>query len=343
VGVKVTTIGQRGEHCPRGGEGCGVCASLEGSYCLTEETGGPPEKDTVRLLAAGARRVLWLRTLAACLPEAAAALGAALHPGELVVGESNSLRRVVEPGVFLLVKQAGSDRFKTSAQAVHWLADRLVLSDGARFDLDLGDLAVVEGRWVLQQSRLDATVIILAGGKSRRMGRDKSLLPVGGQPLIARLIRQLRPRFRQLLVSAGEPEKYAFLGEQVVADDQADQGPLMGIACALRHSRSELSFVVACDVPDVDIAFVEQLLGAADGFDVVLASKGPGRDEPLCAVYRKSAQAAAEATLTAGRRRISDMFDQLRVRRVPLGSASWMRNLNTEAEYEEYRSQLEQP
>ena len=60
VGAKVTTIGQRGGACPRGGEGCGVCSSLEGNYCITEETGALPGKDTSRLLAAGARRVFWL-------------------------------------------------------------------------------------------------------------------------------------------------------------------------------------------------------------------------------------------------------------------------------------------
>ena len=62
LGIKVTTVDERRGTCPRGGRGCGVCASLEGAFCVTEERpGGPCGKDTVRMLSAGAERVFWLR------------------------------------------------------------------------------------------------------------------------------------------------------------------------------------------------------------------------------------------------------------------------------------------
>ena len=63
VGIKVTTIARKSDTCPRGGAGCGVCSSLTGQYCITEENDRASCKDTSKLLAAGARRVYWLRVL----------------------------------------------------------------------------------------------------------------------------------------------------------------------------------------------------------------------------------------------------------------------------------------
>ena len=71
IGIKVTTIDETRGGCPHGGDGCGVCASLQGNFCITEETDSKPDKDTCRMLAAGATKVFWLRVLKspkACLP-----------------------------------------------------------------------------------------------------------------------------------------------------------------------------------------------------------------------------------------------------------------------------------
>ena len=63
LGIKVTSITSRDGKCPRGGTGCGVCSSLKGNYCITEETSENSSKDTGRLLAAGAKKVFWLRVM----------------------------------------------------------------------------------------------------------------------------------------------------------------------------------------------------------------------------------------------------------------------------------------
>ena len=63
VGVKVTAVASKDRSCPRGGQGCGVCSSMEGEYWITEETARGSGKDTGRLLAAGADKVYWLRVM----------------------------------------------------------------------------------------------------------------------------------------------------------------------------------------------------------------------------------------------------------------------------------------
>lgn len=156
VGAKVTTIHQREGGCPRGGEGCGVCSSFEGSYCLSEETEEDGAKDTQRLLASGAERVYWLRVLYGELEAGARALLDAVGPQSMVICESNSLRTVIEPGVFFMARRLGESDVKESAANVMAHADRIVWSDGASFDLDQDTIQIDRSAWVLSSTAPDA-------------------------------------------------------------------------------------------------------------------------------------------------------------------------------------------
>jgi hypothetical protein len=149
MAAKVTAVQERDGTCPRGGEGCGVCSSLGESFCLTEETQAGETKDTQRLLAAGARRVFWLRVLKADLETGARELLEALGPDTPVICESNSLRTVVEPGIFIMVRHRAARTVKVSAQGVQQFADETVYSDGEKFDFDMDRIALVNRHWVL--------------------------------------------------------------------------------------------------------------------------------------------------------------------------------------------------
>ena len=150
VAAKVTTIQERDGTCPRGGEGCGVCATLEGRYCVTEETVRGGAKDTQRLLDAGAAKVYWLRVRKEHLMEGAAALLDVLGKDRLAVCESNSLRAVVEPGLFFMFRHSDAKTLKPSAKGVRAHADRIVTFDGAAFDLDPADMGVAGNRWTFR-------------------------------------------------------------------------------------------------------------------------------------------------------------------------------------------------
>jgi molybdopterin-guanine dinucleotide biosynthesis protein A len=334
VGIKVTTIKDKDGQCPRGGEGCGICSSLEGNFYITEEFNESSGKDTSRLLAAGTGRVFWIRVLKEHLSEAITALLDIIGSETVSICESNSLRQVVEPGLFLMASKNDSDFWKSSARQVGKYADRIVISDGNSFDLDLNRIKIVDGKWTLLE---EATAIIMAGGSSTRMGTDKSMLPIEGKPIIKGICERLSTCFEQTLISANNKGKFEFLGFKVVPDKIPGQGPLMGIASALEASSNELNFVVACDIPHIELRHVRRIISEAANSraDVVVPIAGDGQYEPLFAVYRKSALRAVNEVLSSGGRKISDIFALCNVKKINLGAS--LANLNTTAEYEKYR------
>jgi len=351
LGIKVITIKDKDGQCPRGGQGCGVCSSIQGNFCITEETNNSTNKDTARLLSAGANRVFWLRVMKTHLEEAVTALLEVIGSDVVAICESNSLRHAVEPGVFLMVKDRSVKAWKETAKQVRRHADKIVTSNGKGFDFSLEQIELDNGKWTLRRQHktkdryldllAETTAIILAGGKSSRMGVDKAMLLVNGQPMIEKIARQLDGFFSQILISANDVEKYAFLGYNVVPDKMPGQGPLMGIASALRDSANELNFVVACDIPYIDLAFVENMLIEAveSQADIVIPIRPDGKYEPLFAVYHQSSLRAIDEVLSSGGRKISETFSRCRTRYTELGKTDWLTNLNSIAEYEEFEKQ----
>jgi len=336
TGIKVTTIKEKNGQCPRGGEGCGVCSSLDGNFCITQETNSSSDKDTARLLAAGASRVFWLRIIKAHLIEGLTTLLEVIGPNTVSICESNSLRQVVEPGLFLMARSRGLKVWKISAQQVKKYADKIVVSDSNGFNFDLDQIKLIDGKWTLLEK---ATAIIMAGGGSWRMGTDKSMLLINGRTMIERICEQLRGSFEQILISADEVDKFSFLGFEVIPDKVPGQGPLMGIASALEASANELNFVVACDIPYIELGYIRRMLAEAidSKADIVLPTTGIGKYEPLFAIYRKSALEAIKKVLSSGGRKISDAFALCTVKYFELYNTDWLVNLNTVAEYEEFQ------
>jgi molybdopterin-guanine dinucleotide biosynthesis protein A len=343
IGLKVTVIREDDSGCPRGSEGCGVCASLDAPFLLTEETNRDGRKDTSRLLLAGANRVYWLRVRSSCLQEGVTAMLEQIGPGALTVCESNSLRHAVRPGLFLMVSNGRTGACKATARAVMSFADRVVVSDGDHTDMPLDDLSVTADAWHLREH---ATAIIMAGGDSTRMGQDKGLLLLEGRPLLARLRDRLVPVFDEVLVSANDPARYAFLGVPVIPDRIPAQGPLMGLASALEAASRELALVVACDIPEPDMNLAHRMLARADGFDAVvprLTVTGTSHRrtplEPLFAVYRKRLAPTLRDMLNRGERRVRPIVDHCRALLLDIDAEEAPLNLNTMGEYRDYVAQ----
>ncbi len=338
IGVKVTAIEDAESGCPRGESECGVCSSLEGRYEIVEETDREAEKDTCRILAAGASRVFWLRVLKAGLEEGAAALMETIGDDAVLVCESNSLGSVVEPGAFIMLDGPGQESSKASAEEVIGYADRIVHFDGEGFDIDIDEVGLVGGGWAV---KMKATAIIMAGGGSVRMGRDKSMLPVGTEPMIGHIVNQLRPHFSQILISSDDVSKYEFLDVEVVPDEIAGCGPLGGIVSALKVSVNEVNFVIACDIPEVDIDLVKTMAREGRSYEAVVPKAGPSRYEPLFAVYRKDVVGRFEGALESGQYRIMDALGNCNVKFVEVDRTEVIKNLNTIEDYEEFVSKQE--
>jgi molybdopterin-guanine dinucleotide biosynthesis protein A len=190
-------------------------------------------------------------------------------------------------------------------------------------------------------ARLKATLCVLAGGESRRMGRPKALLPVGSTTLLEWVIDRLEPHFDEVLVSLSKPpaELPATLTAKSVFDLHPQAGPLAGVEAALAGARNETVFVVACDMPRVTPALARALVAASAGHDAAVP-RIEGRPEPACAAYRRGASGPVGAALRADRRQAAEALADLDVRYLDedeLAAAGagphTFANLNTQADY----------
>ncbi|MCP5053992.1 MAG: molybdenum cofactor guanylyltransferase [bacterium] len=168
------------------------------------------------------------------------------------------------------------------------------------------------------------------------MKRNKALLEVSGVRLIEKVGQNLEPYFKEIIVSAQSKEAYDFLPYRVVTDDVPDQGPLMGIMCGLKASSTAVNFVIACDIPEVNMEFVFEMMKYTGEYEMVVPVSEGGKFEPLFAFYNKSVVAYIEAMLAEGNRKAGNLILKGKVKKVPMEDNRWYYNLNTADEYKEY-------
>ena len=148
---------------------------------------------------------------------------------------------------------------------------------------------------------MNLSAVILAGGRSSRMGRDKARLELGGRPLLARQIQLAREAGAAKVFVSGHAERdYLEFGCPVLFDRSADAGPLAGIERALTEISSSWLLVLAVDMPNLTPAILQQLAGRGAGTTGVIPRVN-GRIEPLAAIYPKAASRLALTLLDDGR------------------------------------------
>jgi molybdopterin-guanine dinucleotide biosynthesis protein A len=157
-------------------------------------------------------------------------------------------------------------------------------------------------------SDADVCAVILAGGQSSRMGFNKALLDVGGQPLIRILVDRIRPLTDQILISSNDSSSYGFLNFPVVPDYFKGQGPLGGLHAAMLRSICSLYIVLACDLPNLQPRLLRNLISFAEGFDAVIPRTTDGLAHPLCAVYRRTCLPSVEKALRRGANKVIETF-----------------------------------
>jgi len=162
---------------------------------------------------------------------------------------------------------------------------------------------------------VNVSAAILAGGKSRRMGRDKAWLDLGdGVPLVRRVADALANVASEIVVVATD-QRFAALGFPVVPDRYGEKGAFGGIATAVAATGGELVCVAACDMPWPSPAVYQLLLRLVDGYDVAIP-KVAEELETMHAVYRRTCLPAMERALARGDMRVISFFAEVRVREV---------------------------
>jgi len=164
---------------------------------------------------------------------------------------------------------------------------------------------------------------ILAGGASRRMGRNKALLPFRGKPLLRHQLDVLSPMFTEILISSNDPAPYDAFKLRVVPDVFAEPCSLSGIHALLKAATAPRVFVVACDLPFLHAGLVRKMLEVPGDFDVIVPETADGL-EPLHAVYSRTCLRAIEAAAADGHWKVSAFYTGLWVDRLELDLEAWL-------------------
>ena len=163
------------------------------------------------------------------------------------------------------------------------------------------------------------TGIILAGGLSRRLGRDKAVEPIEGQPLVGRVMDALSEIVDELVVVVNTPQRGRELplrdSAVVAVDIYPNAGSLGGIFTGLSSASNQWGIVVACDMPFLNLDLLSYLLSFRESHDAVVPVLD-GRPEPTHAAYSKVCLSAIEARLEADDLKIARFFDDVRVKYV---------------------------
>jgi molybdopterin-guanine dinucleotide biosynthesis protein A len=198
---------------------------------------------------------------------------------------------------------------------------------------------------------MSRSLVIQAGGESRRMGQNKALMKFRGVSLVQRVAARMKPAADEVLVITNTPDDFRFLNLPLISDLVVGKGALGGLYTALKCANHQFVAVVACDMPFASLALLQaefSLLEQAD-VDVVLPVAGHG-PEPLHAVYRREVCLyPVLLALEENRLRLTSWMDKVRVREMsleeirafdPMGRA--FLNTNTPEEFAQAETEAEE-
>jgi molybdopterin-guanine dinucleotide biosynthesis protein A len=189
-------------------------------------------------------------------------------------------------------------------------------------------------------SLMQASLLVLAGGGSRRMGRSKAWLEVGDRFLLRYVVDRLAPAFSEVMISFAEPEQLEEpLPYRIVFDRKRSAGPLAGLEAGLLAARNEVVFAVACDMPYVTQDVAQMATAAARRSDAAIP-RVDGRPEPVCGAYGRSALPAITEALNAGRLKTADAISDLDVTWLEGLDADLFRSLNTPDDLERFNAEF---
>lgn len=191
---------------------------------------------------------------------------------------------------------------------------------------------------------MDIGCMILAGGKSSRMGTDKALLEINGTNFIGKIAGELN-FFEEKFFARGNCEAVSVPGWQNIPDIYPECGPIGGLHAALKTCRSDALVCVTCDMPLLKSELVRDLCDQmTEEYDAVILKETDGRIHPTCGIYRKSAVNVFEQQILDGNYRMMQVLDRLRVKYVTIDPqiGSWqLKNINTPEDLRELKKEAD--
>ncbi len=160
------------------------------------------------------------------------------------------------------------------------------------------------------------TLSVQAGGQSRRMGRNKALVPLAGRPMIEHVLERVKDLADEILITTNQPAELEYLGYRLVSDEQPGAGALPGLKTALAAASGEFVLVVACDMPFLNHSLLRHMLKLAPATDLVVPY-WEDNFQTLHAVYRRtSCLSAVQTALARGDRKMISFYPEIRIREI---------------------------
>lgn len=161
---------------------------------------------------------------------------------------------------------------------------------------------------------INFTGIILSGGKSLRMGKNKAFIEIEGLPMIERILNLFKKIFNEILVITNDKNQFVHLDNVKIFNDLIPyKGALGGLYTGLFYSSHEYSFCVGCDMPFLNESLIKFLIKKINGEDIIVPKTEKGL-EPLHAIYSKRCLSIIKSMIDSGKSRIIDIYPLLKIK-----------------------------
>jgi len=186
--------------------------------------------------------------------------------------------------------------------------------------------------------------VVLSGGKSSRMGTNKSLLKLDEKPVISHIIEEMQTLTDDVFIITNDPQIYTFTGLSMFSDRYKGKGPLAGLESAFYHIPSDVFLIAACDMPFIHHRVYTYLLKYLDDYDAVIPIYDT-QTHPLVGIYRRSVHSHIQEQLVKNELRVKSFFNNINIKYIDdFGSISeetlkrHFFNMNNPDEYERAKS-----
>lgn len=180
---------------------------------------------------------------------------------------------------------------------------------------------------------MKVTGVILAGGKSSRVGSHKAILPYKGKVMLNYAIDSLKPLCSEILISISKQDTHEYSYPTIV-DEFNEIGPISGLYSALTCSSNEYVLCLSCDVPNVTVESLKILLNNIEGFDAVIPIHSGNKVEPLVACYKKSILEKVTNAIGSNQFKLQELINNLHVNYINFEDSEQFRNINFKSDFE---------
>lgn len=183
------------------------------------------------------------------------------------------------------------------------------------------------------------TGIILAGGKSSRMGTDKGFLKLNNRLFIKHIINAIKPLVSEIII-VSDNKDYDVFGLKRVEDDIKNAGPLSGVHSGLKTSKTQYNLVLSCDIPLITTKILKKLLNGIDKHTDIIQIVSQGKSMPLIALYKKQCETVFFQLLHKNERRMYYAINQCNLKTIVLQPEEeiYTRNINTPEDFKKIES-----